>query len=123
MKKLLFLFIGFVFFSIAVAAENDSSGFVGKWGGVFTTVAARTARNTVDMKIEIDSEGKIFLSKYEYNGKVVSPPKVVAQESRLLTLETKTGWTFKLALEAKDLIRASLEKPGNPPYTATLLRD
>jgi hypothetical protein len=85
----LIIFIGFVFISIAVAAENDSSGFVGSWGGVFTSNSSRE-RNAIDMKIDIGPDGKIFLSSFKSNGNVVSPPpKVVAQEPGLLTLKTK----------------------------------
>lgn len=76
MKRLFpfFIFIGFVFISIAVAAENDSSGFVGTWGGVFTSPTNTRVRNAAVMKIDSDSEGKIFLRRYELGGSVVSPP-------------------------------------------------
>lgn len=126
MKRLFFLiiFIGYVFISITVTAENDSSGFVGTWGGVFTTPANTRARNAIDMKIDIDSDGKIFVSSYKFNGNVVSPPpKVVAQEPGLLTLKSKSGWTTSLTLETKDLIRARSDKPGSLPYVATFTRE
>jgi hypothetical protein len=68
------------------------------------------------------AEGKIFISRYEFGGSVVSPPKVVALEAGLLTLETKSGWTIKLTLETKDSIKAKSDKQGNTPYTATFTR-
>jgi hypothetical protein len=124
MKKVLFLFIliSFVFSFMAVAAENDFSGFVGTWGGVFATPVHPTVKIAVVMKIDIDSEGKIFFSSYEYNGNVESPPKVVTQEPGLLTFKTKAGWTTSLTLETKDLIRARSDKSGNPSFTATFTR-
>lgn len=124
-KKLfpLFLCIGLVLTSIAIAAENDSSEFVGTWGGVFTSPINVRVRNAAVMKIESDREGKIFISRYELGGSVVSPPpKVVALEPGLLTLETKSGWTIKLTLETKDLIKVRSDKQGNTPYTATFTR-
>jgi len=53
-----------------------------------------------------------------YKNVVSLPPKDVAQEPGLLTLKTKFGWTINLTMETKDLIRATSEKPGNPPYMA-----